>query len=68
MFFFCKQNGPSYANHIIKGIKQIDDGATPASVTIESGGVGDKHVYIVVQSHYGKPLATTFEIYGELIN
>lgn len=58
------QKGPSYSSYEITGFKQIDEGTSP-KVEITSGGIGSRHVSMIVTSEYGKPLASTFHFYGK---
>lgn len=61
------QRGPEYSGFVITGWKQIDEGDSP-EVRVTSGGIGSKHVAMIITSGVGKPLATTFEFYGNKMN
>lgn len=61
------QKGPLYSNYILTGYKQIDEGDSPV-VRITSGGIGSKSISMIVSTDdVGKPLATSFEFYGDKI-
>lgn len=60
------QKGPQYSGYVITGYRQTDEGDSP-QVRITSGGIGSKHVSMILTQEAGKPLATTFEFYGNKI-
>lgn len=53
--------------YAITGYKQIDETDYSPNVKVTSGGIGSKHIMMLVTSEWGKPLATTFEFYGEKV-
>lgn len=61
------QNGPIRSNFVITGYKQIDEGDSP-DVQVVSGGIGSKHISMILTADIGKPLATTFQFYGDKIH
>lgn len=65
---FKFQRGPLSGTYIIRGYKHMVDGKDMPVVDITSGGIGYRHISMIVTSPYGQGLRSEFQFFGEKVH